>query len=114
MRPALANKGGRARSVSMQLEQDHALAVLSRQVKTVEVKDADGFVRGAVSAEYARACVESGDFRAVGNRCKVRYIRPAGSTITLASLRNASRTVRRITNAANELIGPHWAVEHRT
>ncbi len=97
----------------MQLETREAVQILQGQVCAVEVKDDGGFVRCKVSPAAAALNLESGNYVAIGNRKRIRFIRPLGSNMTLAALRNGSRTVRRITGAQGQIIAPHWVVEHR-
>lgn len=97
----------------MQLEAREAVQILQGQDCAVEVKDDGGFVRGTITPASAAFKIEAGTHVGVGNRRRVRFIRPLGSTMTLAALRNASRTVRRVTGAQHQIIAPHWVVEHR-
>lgn len=97
----------------MQLEAREAVQILQGQACAVEVKDDGGFVRGTVSPATAAFKIEAGTHVGVGNRKRIRFIRPLGSTMTLAALRNGSRTVRRITGSLNQIIAPHWVIEHR-
>lgn len=97
----------------MQLEASEAVRILRGQDCAIELKDEGGFVCGTVTPASAAFRIEAGTHVGVGNRRRIRFIRPLGSTMSLAALRNGSRTVRRVTGAQHQIIAPHWIVEHR-
>jgi hypothetical protein len=101
----------------MQFEGDDLCRILNGQAETVEVYGSDGFLRGDLPAAITARMTLSA-YVGVGNRRRIRYIRPLDGAKTtprevMQELRNGSRTTVRLTGPGNCLLGGQWLREHR-
>ena len=80
----------------MQFSREQLDAILRQQIAEVGVYDGQGFLRGNVRPLVATRIIAAGEYVGIGNKRRIRYIRPLGAAGSLAELSNASRTTRSI------------------
>src|SRR3990170_68722 len=97
----------------MQFAGQQLEAILSVQDRAVAVYDSDGFLRDEVRPKTAVRIAAAGNYVGIGNRRRIRYLRPLNGTFDLRRLHDASRTTRRVTNDEGQLIGGPWFREHK-
>ena len=96
----------------MQFYGDELKKILGGQDKSVEVYDSGGFLRGEFSSSVAARMMLQG-YVGVGNRRRIRYLRPLNTAHELSDLRNGSRTTKRAKGDSGQFLGGHTLREHR-
>lgn len=97
----------------MQFSGQQLEAILSTQDEEVEVYDSEGFLRGQVRPRVAVRITCAGNYVGIGNRRRIRYLRPLNAVFDLRRLHDASRTTRRVRNDLDQLVGGPWVREHK-
>lgn len=81
----------------MQFSGNQLLAILSNQVEALAVYDAQSFTRGEVEPANALVLAASGSFFGIGNKKRIKAIRP----VTTIFRSNSSRTTRPVRAGAD-------------
>lgn len=97
----------------MQFSGQQLGTILQQQGAEVAVYDAHGSFRGNVSPHAAVRIIAEREYVGIGNKRRIRYIRPLWGTMSPEALRNGSRTTRRIRNDHGVIIAPRLHVEHK-
>ena len=97
----------------MQFAGGQLATILNAQNQEVEVYDSEGFLRGEVRPQIAVRIASRGNYVGVGNRRRIRYLRPLDGVFDIRRLHDASRTTRRVKNDRGQLISGPWFREHR-
>jgi hypothetical protein len=107
-----ANPDGTGGVCKLQFYGDELKQILRFQDKPVEVYDSGGFLRGEISgALAARMMLDA--YVGIGNRRRIRYLRPLSTACELSDLRNGSRTTKRVRGNSGQFLGGHTLREHR-
>ena len=96
----------------MQFDGDVLLTILKSQTEPVEVYDSGGFLRGDLAAVTA-AGMSLGAYVGVGNRRRIRYLRPLKAAGSVEDLQNGSRTTSRLSGENGVHLGGQWLRQHR-
>jgi hypothetical protein len=96
----------------MQFEGSVLLEILNRQIEPVEVYDSGGVLQPRKLAPKTAARM-SGLYFGVGNRRRVRYLRPVNGAGSVKDLNNGSHTTMRLRGPGRSLLGGKWLREHR-
>ena len=95
----------------MQFQGERLIEVLrSQEDGAVEIRSYSGRLRGDVSVAEAVRLAGGDCYVGVGNRRRIRYLRPL---LERSALRAGSVFVRRLQNESAMHIAPPWIVEHR-
>lgn len=97
----------------MQFSGEQLDAILKQQIVEVAVYDVQGFFRGNVRPLAATRIIAEREYVGIGNKRRIRYIRPLGAAGSLGDLNNGSRTTCRVRNDSGVIIAPRLHVEHR-
>jgi hypothetical protein len=97
----------------MQFSGEQLDAILKQQIVEVAVYDGQGFFRGNVRPLAATRMIAGRDYVGIGNKRRIRYIRPLWAAGSLSDLSNGSRTTCRVRNDSGIIIAPRPYVEHR-
>jgi len=97
----------------MQFSGQQLGAILNQQGAEVAVYDAHGSFRGNVGPHAAVRIIAEREYVGIGNKRRIRYIRPLWGAASLAALRNGSRTTCRVRNDDGVIIAPRPHVEHK-
>jgi hypothetical protein len=96
----------------MQFDGEELRQILKRQTEGVEVYDAAGFARGELAAALAARMALSA-YVGVGNRRRIRYLRPLKGASDPNDLHNGSRTTTRVKGTLDQFLGCELMREHR-
>jgi hypothetical protein len=97
----------------MQFSGEQLSAILTQQNAEVAIYDGQGFFRGNVRASAAVRMIGEREFVGIGNKRRIRYLRPLWAASHLSDLNHASRTTCRIRNDGGVIIAPRPYVEHK-
>ncbi len=95
----------------MQFEGDALAAILAQQVEAVDIHDQNCYSRGAIPAALALRMVESDIYFGVGNRRRIRYLRPC--TKSGRDWCGGSQTTRRMKDTAGVIFSAPLIREHK-
>jgi hypothetical protein len=88
--------------------------ILKQQSVEVAVYDGQGFLKGKVRPLAAMRLTERCEYVGIGNKRRIRYIRPLWGAGSLGDLNNASCTTCRIRNDLGVIIASRPHLEHKT
>ena len=95
----------------MQLEGERLLSILKASCgAAVDVHNAEGRLLGSVPLKIALELATSGQYVGVGNRRRIRYLRPL---TRVYSLNRGSQTTVRMRDRSGQTMGGPWVREHR-